>query len=109
MDKSCIVLEAADAIGLQGKPEYRPKPNIPQHCLKDIKVKKARKYCGCIDACEGTHGDPPQPGRVRSVSPIKKVLAQYSSDGRKKGNAAWVISTTVSGSPLCEPWESARS
>ena len=69
----CIKILEVLEVDLQEKPEYwNPlQPDNPQYCMKNVKVIRARKHCECLDPCGGTHGDPPVPGRTRSVSLIR--------------------------------------
>jgi hypothetical protein len=69
----CIKVLEVMEVDLQEKPEYwNPlQPDTPQFCMKNVKVIKAKKLNPCTDPCGGTHGDPPVPGRVRSVSLLK--------------------------------------
>jgi hypothetical protein len=67
----CIVIEAVEEVDLLQDEDYWSTPDKAQYCLKNVKVIRARKIDDCKDPCGGTHGDPPQPGRVRSVSLIE--------------------------------------
>jgi hypothetical protein len=67
----CVKIEAVEEVNLEKDEDFWSTPDKTQYCLKNVKVIRARKIDDCKDPCGGTHGDPPVPGQVRSVSLIK--------------------------------------